>query len=45
MPKYPNITVQLTGEDGNIFHIVARVNGALAVPTWRPPSATHSERK
>jgi len=28
-PKYPNITVQLTGEDGNAFAIMARVSKAL----------------
>ena len=28
-PKYPDIEVQLTGEDGNAFAILGRVNGAL----------------
>lgn len=28
-PKYPNIEVQLTGQDGNAFFIIARVNKAL----------------
>jgi len=27
--KYPGITVQLTGEDGNAFSIIARVRSAL----------------
>jgi hypothetical protein len=27
--KYPNITVQLTGEDGNAFSIMGKVLGAL----------------
>lgn len=29
MPKHPNVTVQLTGEDGNAFVIVSRVRRAL----------------
>lgn len=28
-PKYPEITVPLTGEDGNAFFIIGRVRGAL----------------
>ena len=28
-PKYKNITVQLTGQDGNAFAIMAKVSGAL----------------
>lgn len=28
-PKYPNVTVQLTGEDGNAFSIVGRVKKAM----------------
>ena len=27
--KYPNITVQLTGQDGNAFGIIGKVSGAL----------------
>lgn len=29
MPKYPNITVQLSGQDGNAFNIIGRVSAAL----------------
>jgi hypothetical protein len=29
MPKHPNITVRLVGEDGNIYAIMARVTRAL----------------
>lgn len=29
MPKFPNITVPLAGEDGNAFMIVGRVRRAL----------------
>ena len=29
MPKYPNITVQLSGRDGNAFAIIGRVSQAL----------------
>lgn len=29
MPKYPEISVQLTGEDGNAFAIMARIGKAL----------------
>lgn len=29
MPKYPEITVQLSGEDGNVFSIIGRVSKAL----------------
>jgi hypothetical protein len=29
MPKYPAITVQLSGEDGNVFAIIGRVSNAL----------------
>jgi hypothetical protein len=28
-PKYPDITVQLTNEDGNAFAVLGRVNRAL----------------
>ena len=28
-PRYKNITVQLTGQDGNAFAIMAKVSGAL----------------
>lgn len=28
-PKYPNITVQLTGTDGNAFAIIGQVRQAL----------------
>ena len=28
-PRYPHVTVQLTGEDGNAFSIIGRVTGAL----------------
>lgn len=28
-PRYPDITVQITGEDGNIFFIGGRVRAAL----------------
>jgi len=28
-PKYPDITVQLSGEDGNAFVIIARVRNAM----------------
>ena len=34
-PKYPDITVQLTGEDGNAFSIIGRVSRVMrhaAVP-------------
>lgn len=29
MPKYPDIEVQLVGEDGNVFSILGRVSRAL----------------
>ncbi len=29
MPKYPDITVQLSGEEGNVFAIIGRVTKAL----------------
>jgi hypothetical protein len=29
MPKFPDVTVQLTGEDGNGFFIAGRVRKAL----------------
>jgi hypothetical protein len=29
MTKYPKITVQLSGEDGNIFAIMGRISRAL----------------
>lgn len=28
-PKYPHVTVQLTGQDGNAFFIIGRVTRAL----------------
>ena len=27
--KYPNVLVQLTGKDGNAFHIIGRVRAAM----------------
>ena len=30
-PKYPNITVQLVGQDGNAMSIISRVKKALAI--------------
>ena len=38
--KYPEIEVQLSGEDGNAFAIIARVSKAL-----RREGATDEERK
>ena len=32
MPKYPDITVQLTGKDGNAFYILVYVYGLCAGP-------------
>jgi len=29
MPKYPDIEVQLSGEDGNVFFIIGRVRKAM----------------
>jgi hypothetical protein len=29
VPKYPDITVQLTGTDGNAFAVLGKVNRAL----------------
>ena len=29
MPSYPNITIQLTGEDGNAFSILGRCTRAM----------------
>jgi menaquinone-dependent protoporphyrinogen IX oxidase len=29
MPKFPDVDVQLTGQDGNAFFIIARVSRAL----------------
>ncbi len=28
-PSYPDVTVQLSGEDGNVFFIIGRVSQAL----------------
>jgi hypothetical protein len=36
IPKYPQITVQLTGSDGNAFAVLGKVNQALrraGIPT------------
>jgi len=38
-PKYPNVTVRLSGEDGNAFVILGRVDSAL-----RRASVPPSER-
>jgi hypothetical protein len=27
-PKYPEVEIQLTGEDGNVFNIIGRCTGA-----------------
>ena len=29
MPKYPDVTVKLTGEDGNAMNIMGKVAGAI----------------
>jgi hypothetical protein len=29
MPKYPDVEVQLSGEDGNVFLVIGRVERAL----------------
>lgn len=29
MPRYPDVSIRLSGEDGNIFSIIGRVRGAL----------------
>lgn len=29
MPKFPNVTVALSGEDGNVFAIMGRVTKAM----------------
>jgi hypothetical protein len=40
MPRYPHITVQLTGEDGNAFAILGRLQRALrAADVDRPTIA------
>jgi hypothetical protein len=28
-PKYPQVQIQLSGQDGNIFGIIGRVTGAM----------------
>ena len=28
-PKFPEVEVQLSGEDGNVFAIIGRITGAL----------------
>lgn len=28
-PKFPNVTVNLVGQDGNVFTIMGRVSGAM----------------
>ena len=30
IPKYPHVSVQLSGEDGNAFFILGKVNRALS---------------
>ena len=40
MVKFPNVEVQLIGEDGNAFSIISRVSRAL-----RKGGATDAERK
>lgn len=40
MVKFPSVTVQLVGEDGNAFAIIGRVSRAL-----RKGGATDEERK
>lgn len=39
MPKYPNIEVQLTGQDGNAFYIIGTCLQAM-----RPAGLPQSER-
>ena len=29
IPQYPNVKVQLSGQDGNAFVIIGRISGAL----------------
>lgn len=40
-PKYPNVKVELVGQDGNAFFIIGRVRGALK--SARVPSAEIDE--
>lgn len=39
-PKYPEITVQLIGQDGNVFSIMGRVSEAL-----RRGRVSHEDRE
>ena len=35
MSKYPDVAVQLTGEDGNVFAIISKVKRALVVAGYQ----------
>lgn len=39
-PTYPDVFVQLTGEDGNAFAIIGRVAGALRAAGYRDEART-----
>lgn len=38
-PKYPDVEVQLTGEDGNVFMIIGRVRRAIRQEAGREAQA------
>jgi len=43
-PKHPDVTVKLTGEDGNAFSIISRVSNGLRRAGYRD-SAEEVKRK
>lgn len=46
MPKYPNIEVQLTGQDGNAFYIIGTCLQAMRRAGVSPkPNVKHSKSK
>jgi hypothetical protein len=42
-PKYPDITIQLTGEDGNAFYILGKCHKAMVEAGLREEYATFRE--
>lgn len=44
-PKFPNVTVELTGQDGNAFFIIGRASGALRKGGATPEQVTEFTRE
>ncbi|MDJ0464998.1 hypothetical protein [Streptomyces sp. H27-C3] len=42
-PQYPEVAVQLSGEDGNVYSVIGRVQGALRKAGHRDAATEFSQ--